>query len=83
MDHIAPALIDSAPVPDVTPALVVRHDEDYVRLRRAVEARAAYHRVENHARQPRPLLVSRRPRAARGPSLARVAYRYCTGTRYR
>ena len=49
MDHIAPALIDSAPVPDVTPALVVRHDEDYVRPRCAVETRAAYHlRVENH-----------------------------------
>ena len=54
MDHIAPALIDSAPVPNVTPALVVRHDEDYVRLRRTVETRAAHHRVENHARKTLP-----------------------------
>ena len=92
MDHIAPALIDSAPVPNVTPALVVRHDEDYVRLRRTVETRAAHHRVENHARKTLPTGgVSTRTRTTtpsrpakavptgtvgRGAS---IRYRYSTG----
>ena len=89
MDHIAPALIDSAPVPNVTPALVVRHDEDYVRLRRAVETRAAHHRVENHARKTLPTggvstrsahagHLRGRPRQCLGRG-ASVQYRYSTG----